>query len=443
MNRSDPTQINISTADVAGSGEMAPRSVLLRPLHIVLLAIACVCIAFGLSGCGAGNAAASAGAAPPPTPVRVAEAVSSEVTDWDTFTGHFEAVDAVKLRPRVSGYIEQVKFAEGKPVKQGEVLFVIDQRPYRVQLERTQAEYARAQARSELAQTELARTRKLLAAHAVSQEEYDQRASDVTQARADVLAARAAMDSAKLDFDYTEVKAPISGRVSRAEVTAGNYVTAGQTILTSVVSLDPIYVYFDSDEQTFLKYHALAREGDGPNSRGQPAPVFVGLANETDYPHEGAMNFVDNALNPDTGTIRARAVLANPDGLFTPGMLARVKLAGSAKYVATLIDDSAVATDQDRKYVMVVNAQNVVEYRAVELGGIYDDRRVVRNGLQPGERIVVGGLQRVRPGMTVAPQAEAATAGAKPAPRAGVHRVSALVANETDAKKTAAASVQY
>ena len=406
--------------------------------HASVLAVGALCIVFGLSGCSKNSAANTT---PPPTPVHVATVSASEVTDWDAFTGRFEAVEAVKLRPRVSGYIDQVKFAEGREVKKGDVLFVIDPRPYRVQFERAQAEFVRAQARSELAQSELARSQKLLAAHAVSQEEYDQRASALNQARADQLAARAAMEAAKLDLDYTQVIAPIDGRVSRAEITAGNYVAAGETILTSVVSLDPIYVYFEGDEQTYLKYADLAKRGERPSSRDNANPVFIGLANETDFPHVGKMNFVDNALNPETGTIRARAMLDNPEHLFTPGMLARVKLQGSGKYTATLIDDDAVATDQDRKYVMVVNAQNVVEYRSVELTGMYDNRRIVRSGLQAGERIIVGGLQRVRPGMTVAPQ-EAATANTDNAagqPHAGARKVAAVVGEE----KAALQKVKY
>ena len=412
-----------------------------RPMHAVL-AIGALCIAFGMSGCSKNSAAANG--APPPMPVHVATVSASEVTDWDTFTGRFDAVEAVKLRPRVSGYIEQVKFAEGKEVKKGDVLFVIDQRPYRVQLERTQAELARVQARTQLAQTELARSEKLLAAHAVSQEEYDQRASEVAQARADELAVRAAMNAAKLDFEYTQVTAPIDGRVSRAEITAGNYVHAGETILTSVVSLDPIYVYFEGDEETYLKYADLARRGERPSSRDNASPVLIGLANETDFPHAGKMNFLDNALNPQTGTIRARALLDNPEHLFTPGMLARVKLQGSGQYSATLIDDAAVATDQDRKYVMVVNAQNAIEYRGVELGGIYDNRRVVRSGLQAGERIVIGGLQRVRPGMTVSPQENSATANAEAQPptdssKEGARKVAIVI----DQEKSEALKVKY
>lgn len=374
----------------------------LRAPHYVLLAIAFACLAFGLSGCGDSNAAGPA--APPPPSVHVATVEQRTIADWDTFTGRFEAVETVKLRPRVSGYIDQVSFPEGKNVKKGDVLFVIDPRPYRVQLERAQADFARAKALAELSEKELRRSESLLAARAVSQEEYDQRASQRNQLAADLQAARAAVEAAQLDLEFTRVVAPIDGRVSRAEVTSGNYVTAGTTVLTSVVSLDPIYVYFEGDEHTYLKYNAQAQRGERPSSRDAANPVFVGLANEQDFPHAGRMNFVDNALNPDTGTIRARAVLDNRDGVFTPGMLARVKLLGSGEYTATLIPDEAVGTDQDRKYVIVVNEQNVAEYRPVQLGDVADGMRIVRSGVQSGERVVVGGLQRVRPGIPVTPQ---------------------------------------
>lgn len=370
--------------------------------HVALLIVAAGCLAFGLSGCG--DSKASVAATPPAPVVHVATVEQRTISDWDTFTGRFEAVESVKLRPRVSGYIDQVSFSEGKDVKKGDVLFVIDPRPYRVQLERTQGDLARARAQADLSEKELRRTESLLAAHAVSQEEYEQRASQRNQLAADLQAARAAADAAQLDLEFTRVVAPIDGRVSRAEVTAGNYVTAGTTILTSVVSLDPIYVYFEGDEQTYLKYNGQAQRGERPSSRETANPVFVGLANEPDFPHSGRMNFVDNALNPETGTIRARAVLDNAAHVFTPGMLARVKLLGSGEYNATLVPDEAVGTDQDRKFVIVINAQSVAEYRPVQLGEVADGQRIVRSGVQPGERIVVGGLQRVRPGMQVAPQ---------------------------------------
>ncbi|MDB6061958.1 MAG: efflux transporter periplasmic adaptor subunit [Verrucomicrobiaceae bacterium] len=391
---------NFSSTSTAAEAPTSTRT--FGVAHVVVLALGLALLSFGLVGCGSGKTAA----APPAPAVHTVAAVSGEVVDWDTFTGRFEAVESVKLRPRVSGYIEQVTFAEGKEVKKGDILFVIDQRSYRVQLEKAQSELARATAQVELSAKELQRTERLLQAHAVSQEEYDQRASQRNQLQADVQAARASVDAAQLDLEYTRVASPIDGRVSRAEVTAGNYVNKGESILTSVVSLDPIYVYFEGDEQTFLKYAELTKRGERPSARDTANPVFVGLANEEDFPHAATMNFVDNALNPETGTIRSRAVIANPDHLFTPGMLARVRLQGSGKYTAALIPDEAVVTDQDRKYVLVINPQNVAEYRAVELGGVFDNQRIVRGGLQVGEQIVSSGLQRVRAGMTVAPTLE-------------------------------------
>lgn len=372
-------------------------------IHLLVLGVGIACLSIGLSGCGTGKTAA----APAAPSVHAATAVQKEVVDWDTFTGRFEAIDSVKLRPRVSGYIEQVNFAEGKEVKKGDVLFVIDPRPYQVKLQKAQGEWRRAQAQAQLSAIELKRTEMLLGARAVSQEEYDQRASQRNQLLADEQAARAAVDAAQLDVEFTRVVSPINGRVSRAEVTVGNYVNVGDSVLTSVVSLDPIYVAFEGDEQTYLKYSEMAKRGERPSSRDTANPVFIGLANEDDFSHEGRMNFVDNALNPETGTIRARAVIDNPEHIYVPGMLARVRLQGSGKYNAVLIPDEAVITDQNRKYVLALNEKNVVEYRAVELGGVFDEQRIVRGGLQAGERVVSGGLQHVRPGMTVTPEEKA------------------------------------
>lgn len=373
--------------------------------HLSLLLVAVLLLALGLAGCG--GRGADAAAQPPAPAVRVVAAQAGEVTDWDTFTGRFQAVESVNLRPRVSGYIDEVSFAEGRMVKKGDVLFVIDPRPYRVELARVRAELASAEAQLALSEKELARAARLLQQRAISQEEYDRRISGRDRLVAGLQAARAGVEAAQLNLEYTRVVAPIDGLVSSAEVTSGNYVTAGDTILTSVVSLDPIYVHFESDERTYLKYAAQARSGERPGPRDRANPVLIGLATGEEFPFRGEMNFLDNALNPETGTIRVRAVVANPDLAFTPGMLARVKIEGSGRYRATLIPDEAVGTDQGRKYVVVVNADNVAEYRPVTLGGLHEHRRVVRSGIEAGERIVVGGLQRVRPGATVAPETAA------------------------------------
>lgn len=398
--------ISVPTAQTV----MSPRRVVLAA-SLPALAAATVLLA------GCGNAESAARVAAPPAPqVRVTAAISREVADWDGFTGRFEAVEHVELRPRVSGYIDELRFVEGKEVAKGEVLFVIDARPYRLELAGAEAELARVQAASELADSERERAGRLLAAKAISKQEYDQRVSRHSQSQAELRAARAAVDTARLNLEFTQVRSPIAGRVSRASVTTGNYVTAGQTALTSVVSLDPIYVSFEGDEQVYLKYQAQAQRGERPNSHDAATPVRVGLANETGYPHEGHMNFVDNALNPETGTIRSRAVLANPDRLFVPGMFARVQLLGSGRYAATLVSDESVGTDQDRRFVLVVRPDNSVEYRSVELGEIHDGLRVVERGLAPGERVILGGLQRARPGMTVQPQEVALDTAPEAAP---------------------------
>jgi RND family efflux transporter MFP subunit len=370
-----------------------------------------------LTGCGRAESSAVAAPAPPP-PVTVASAIAGKVKDWDEFTGRFEAIEHVELRPRVSGYIERVAFVEGGEVRKGDLLFAIDARPYQAVLEHAQAELALAKARSALAVSESARAQRLLAAHAISQEEHDQRVSEVSQATANVAAGQAAVDTARLNLEFTRVTSPIDGRVSRAIVTAGNYVTAGETTLTSVVSLDPIYVSFDGDEQRYLHFLQSALEAGH-----DPTGIQVGLDGESGFPHHGRVNFVDNAVDPATGTIHLRAVLDNSDRRLVPGLMARVRLPGSADYAAVLVPDAAVATDQDRRYVLVVGAGGTVEYRSIELGEVSDGLRVVRNGLKAGERVIVGGLARAQPGGKVTPQeasASAAAAAAQPSkPKAG------------------------
>jgi RND family efflux transporter MFP subunit len=337
------------------------------------------------------------------TQVTVAAAISRKVTEFDEFTGRFEAVDRVEIRPRVSGYISSVNFADGSEVRKGDVLFVIDPRPYVAERDKARAQLAQARSQLVLAKSERDRATKLLTQHAISQEEFDTRAAGDEQAQANLEAAQAALDAAALNVEFTRVTAPISGRISRALVTSGNFVANGQTLLTTLVSLDPIYVSFDGDEQVYLKSTKLAHETRS-NSREARNPVLVGLADENGYPHQGALVFVDNALDPATGTIRSRALLDNHERLFTPGLFARVRLVGSGEYDAVLINDSAVGTDQTVRYVLVVGAGNKVEYRPVQLGPVVDGLRVVRSGLGAGEAIIVNGLQRVRPGAEVAPQ---------------------------------------
>ena len=354
------------------------------------------------SGC-----APQAAPAPQAPQVSVAEVLQRDLSDWDEFTGRTEAIESVEVRPRVSGYIERVAFAEGSIVRKGDLLFVIDPRPYRAELDKAEAELVRAQANAELARNEVARGDRLLSARAISREEYDQRVNAGRESDANVRAAQAAVETARLNLGYTRVTTPIDGRVSKAEVTLGNLVsggTANATLLTSVVSVDPIYVAFEGDERVYLKYASLGQLRELQGANNVRNTVRVGLANETDFPHEGELVFLDNQLNPATGTIRARALLDNHDGRLTPGLFARVKLIGSEVVSAVVIDDRAVGTDQDQKFVYVVGKNNVVDYRAVKLGRVFEGLRIVEEGLEPGERIVVNGLQRVRPGVTIAPE---------------------------------------
>jgi multidrug efflux system membrane fusion protein len=373
---------------------------LIRSSSYSLVALAVLCV---LSAC-AKNEAAQNGAGAPPPQVTVAQVVSKPVTEFDEFTGRFEAIERVEVRPRVSGYISSVNFTEGSEVKKGDVLFIIDQRPYAAELKHAQASLAQAKSALALAKSEKLRATNLLAQHAISQEEFDTRSSGDEQAEASVQVADAALDTAALNMTYTKVIASINGRVSRANVTAGNLVTSGQTLLTTVVSLDPIYVRFDGDEKAYLRYEKEAKDRAAAGDKDSKSPVLVGLADETGYPHSGALVFVDNEVDPATGTIRTRARLDNHDRAFTPGLFARVRLLGDKTENALLINDSAIGTDQTVKYVLVVGADNKAEYRPVKLGPVIDGLRVVRDGLKPNETIVVNGLQRVRPGSPVTPQ---------------------------------------
>jgi membrane fusion protein, multidrug efflux system len=348
--------------------------------------------------------------APPPPKVKVVRPIAKEIIEWDEYTARLDAVDSVEVRPRVSGYLQSVHFQDGAIVKKGDILFQIDPRPYEATLHRAEADVEEAKSRLALAKKNFARAGDLLASHAISQEEADIRESSLRQAEAAVEEAEAAVDAAKLDVEFTRVSAPVAGRVGRKLVTEGNLINGGvgtqSTLLTTIVSLDPIYAYFDADEGSVLKYNRLARTGQRPSSRDYKNPVHVGLADEEGFPHEGAMDFVDNQLDRGTGTIVARALLPNPDLSLIPGLFARLRLPGSGKYQAILVPDEAIGSDQSQKFVYVVDAEGKAQYRVVKIGPLVDGLRVVREGVGPEDRVITAGLQRVRPGIAVDAQQE-------------------------------------
>jgi membrane fusion protein, multidrug efflux system len=367
-------------------------------IHVRAALALATAISIALLASGCSNQAASQ-TAPLAPEVSVAEVLVRSVQQWDEFTGRVAAVESVDLRPRVSGYIEKVAYTEGQQVKENDLLFVIDQRPYRAALAHAQADLARARSEAQLAASQAARAKSLVAVNAISREESDTRAAAVAQGNAAVRAAEAAVTSAELDLQYTEVRSPISGRTGRAMITAGNLALADQTLLTTVVSLDPMYVNFESDERAYLGYQQLARKGERAELSNA---VRVGLANEEGYPHLGKVDFVDNGVDAATGTIHARAVLPNHDGSLTPGLFARVQLEGAAETEAMLIDDKAVLTDQDRKYVYVVGDDNKALRKDIVTGPMVDDLRVITSGLEPTDKVVVRGVQKVFfPGMPV------------------------------------------
>ncbi|UXH78309.1 efflux RND transporter periplasmic adaptor subunit [Roseateles amylovorans] len=338
-----------------------------------------------------------------PPPVSVAPALQREVQEFDEFTARLEAPDTVEIRARVAGTLDKVHFREGQLVKKGDPLFTIDPRPFAAEVARAEAQVAAARTAADLSKSDLGRAEKLVAIQGVSQQEIDQLKSAVRNGDANIKAAEAALVQARLNLEFTQVKAPVTGRSSRANVTPGNLVTIGDPVLTTIVSSDRVYAYFDASEATFLKYVQATRAGNMPSQRTQPNKVLLGLANEQGYPHEGRMDFVDNRLNPATASIRGRAVFDNKDGYFTPGLFARVKLVGSGAYNAVLVPERAISTDQSRKLVLIVGPNNIVQPRPVKPGAQFDGFRAVE-GVKPGELVIVDGLQHAMPGAPVTPQ---------------------------------------
>lgn len=333
--------------------------------------------------------------------VRVAQVLIKPMQQWDEYTGRVSAIRTVELRARVSGYVQRVAYKEGQEVKQGDLMFLIDQRPYRIALANAQAQLNRTRVAEQLAGMRDRNAQLLMEANAISREESDMRRTTLTQSTADIEAAEAVVANAKLQLEFTKVRAPVAGKTSRAMVTAGNLAVADQTILTTVVPQDPMYVYFDVDENSYLRY------GEQERNEGREPPngvVHVGLANEKGYPHLGTIDFFDNQINSAVGTIRVRAVLSNAKRIFTPGLFVRVQLVSGRKENALLIDDKAVMIDQDRKYVYVVDKDNKVQRKYIVLGRMMEGLRVVRSGLASDDKVVVAGQQKIRvPGMLVKP----------------------------------------
>ena len=342
--------------------------------------------------------------APPPPPkpaVSVAYPLQRSVVDWDDYVGRFEAIQDVQVMPRVSGTIQRVMFREGVEVGAGQVLFVIDQAPFQAALAQAQADEAKAQAALANAQTEFARAKTLLAGQAISKEEYETKLATLRSATAALAGARAQVKSRSLDLGYTVVRAPIGGRVSDKKVAIGDFVNAGQTLLTRVVSVNPIWFSFDGAESFYLKYIRQAQGGERQSSRYAPNPVEIQLADESGYKWHGRMVFVDNAIDPQSGTIRAHAEVSNPNGFLVPGMFGRARLLGSGSYNAVLIPDEAIATDQTRKTVFVVGADGKTAQRNVETGPLVEGLRVVKTGVGPKDRVVIDGLTQLQPGVPV------------------------------------------
>jgi membrane fusion protein, multidrug efflux system len=395
------------------SERLAQNVIEIRPCRgrwplIVLLAVT-------LSGCGDKPPPQAAAAAPP---VTVAQPTKRTVTDWDEFTGRFEAVEEVQVRARVGGFVTSVEFRDGAFVNTGDLLYVIDPRPFEAVAEQADGQLSDARAKAELGKRELDRALTLNQTQAVADSVVDQRRQALQAANAAILQAEGALKAAKLNIEFTHVAAPIGGRASRHLVSVGNLVQGsdgGATLLTSIVSLDPIYIYFDTDEATYLRNNRLFFEGKRPSSRDTPNPVQVTLTGETKPSHDGKMDFIDNRLDLGTGTLRSRAVIPNKDYSILPGQFGRVRLIGSAPYEALLLPDSAIATDQSRKIVFVVKDDDTVEARPVVLGPLDEGLRVIREGLKPEDRVIIEGLQRARVGAKVSPHAApAAPAGNKP-----------------------------
>ena len=382
------------------------------PARVALMLIA---LSLALAACGEG---APKQAAPPPPAVTVARPQKQTVTDFDEYVGRFIAVDSVEIRARVSGYLQKVDFKDGQIVKQGDLLFAIDRRPFETSLAQVRATLAQARANLAYAESDLGRASQLVRERTITEQSFEQRTQAKRVAEASVAAQEAAVRQAELDLQFTDLKAPLTGRIGDRRVSEGNLVTGGTsgntTLLATIVSIDPIRFEFTFDEASFLRYERLGKEGKDITSRSTGVEVAVKLIDELDFAHKGKMDFVDNVIERSSGTIRGRALLANPDGVFTPGMFGRVRIPGSPPYEALLLPDTAIGSEQVRKFVLVVDGENIARAKYVTLGQLVGNLRVIKDGIAPDDRVIVNGLMRARPGTKVAPQEEQPAPGAGP-----------------------------
>jgi len=344
---------------------------------------------------------------PPPPEVTTASPLVKDIIEWDEYTGRLQAVEEVDIRARVSGYMESVHFKDGAIVKKGDLLFVIDPRPYQAVLDQSEAELTRARITLQLAKNDLDRAKRLYKSRAISEEELDSRTQEERQAVANLEASKAAVQAAALNVEFTQVKAPVAGRIGRNLVDIGNLVSGGSaesTLLANIVSLDPIHVYVTADERAFLKYVRLDREGSRPSSRSTATPVHLQLADEEGFPHKGHMDFVDNRIDDETNTMQGRAIFENPDLVLTPGLFAKVRLRGKGPYEATFLPDEAILSDQSKKFVFIVDEKNIAIRKEVSLGRIIDGLRVITAGLNPNDKVIINGVQRVRVNTPISPK---------------------------------------
>jgi RND family efflux transporter MFP subunit len=370
-------------------------------------------VAVGIWWQGQGQAArqaqpSEAAAAPPEPPVTVANPVHKEIVEWDEYPGQFTAVDAIDVRARVSGYLEKIHFTDGQVVKQGDPLFTIEKRPFEISLDSARAQLAESNAQLSLANRNLKRYEKMREGNIVGESDYDDRVEAVSAGKAAVAAAQAQLEQAELDLGYTDIQAPVTGRISRHEVSAGNLIIGGYsgdtTLLTTIVSLDPIYFEFDVSEQNYLAYQRAAERGVMPSMRDNKIEVLAKLPDEDDWTHKGTLEFLDNQVNETSGTIKARATFANADGTFTPGQFAHIRVPGSEPYKAILLPETAIVTDQSQKIALVVADDGTVGVKILRVGPAYDGMRIIREGLSPDDKVVINGLLRARPGSKVTAQ---------------------------------------